>query len=271
MDPIVSSEWLKANIDNPNLILLEAQLNANPAASLATSGIQEIKNTRVFDLKNDFCDTTSSFPNTLPSAAQFEANCRALGINKSSIIVVYDRKGIYISPRVWWLFRTMGHSAVYVLNGGFPDWEQQGFTTENRTDRTYPLGDFKSSFQPDNWVDFDFVKTNTQTQDNLVIDARSADRFQGIASEPRKGLRSGHIPHSLNLPYTTVLENGKYKSKPELKSLLNPMITAGKKLIFSCGSGITACIILLAFELINADTKAVYDGSWTEWAQRSED
>jgi len=259
---IVSAEWLHDNLDNPDLIILDATQKKNIEE-------RQIKGARHFDIKTVFSDTNSPYPNMLADAVQFEKNCRILGINKSSHIVVYDNKGIYTSPRVWWMLKTMGHENVVVLDGGFPVWKKRGFETEKVRMRVYKTGDFAADFTSENLKDFDFVKGNIATTDALVIDARSAGRFNGTEPEPRVGLRGGNIPNSVSIPFKTLLdEEGKYKSSEELEKVFKSVVLEDKPLVFSCGSGITACVVLLASEGILENEKAVYDGSWTEWAQR---
>lgn len=117
------------------------------------------------------------------------------------------------------------------------------------------------------YVIFIDIKDNVEKKKELVVDARSAGRFNGTSPEPREGLRSGCIPNSINIPYTEVLKDGKFRSEQELMEIFNNRINDDRPLVFSCGSGITACIILLAAEIIGKKDMAVYDGSWTEWAQ----
>ena len=259
---IVSSEWLNENLDNPNLVILDATQEKNRQAI-------QIKGARYFDIKTAFSDTNSEYPNMLADATQFEKNCCILGINKSSQIVVYDNLGIYTSPRVWWMFKTMGHENVAVLDGGFPDWVKHNFETEKVQARVYKTGDFAADFDSNNVRDFSFIKDNISNSDALVVDARSAGRFNGTVPEPRAGLRGGNIPNSVSIPFKNLLdEDGKYKSKEDLQKVFKAVCTDDKPLIFSCGSGITACVVLLASEGILENDKSVYDGSWTEWAQR---
>jgi thiosulfate/3-mercaptopyruvate sulfurtransferase len=256
---LVSSEWLHENLGNPNLVILDASQKSN------TSDLR-IQGSRFFDMKNVFCDQTSEFPNTFPSTAQFETGCRDLGINSTSEIVVYDNLGIYSSPRVWWMFKTFGHKKVYVLNGGLPDWIEKGFETENAIESSYENGDFKAKLSTENIKEFSFIKSNIALGTHLLIDARSKGRFDGTAEEPRAGLRSGHIPASINIPFSRLLENGMFKSEIELRKIFQVANVDNRPLIFSCGSGVTACIVLLASELVLENPTAVYDGSWTEWA-----
>lgn len=261
-NPIVSTQWLHEHLNDPNLIVLEARLDQNQShLENQKTGLQ-IKGARLFDIKNDFSDTSNPLPNTFPSEEQFTAESQKLGINSNSTIVVYDTLGIYSSPRAWWMFKSMGHSNVFVLDGGLPEWIKEGFPTENQQQITYPKGNFKAKFQPELIKTKEQILENIATQKAILMDARSADRFYATNEEPRSGLRSGHIPGSINFPYTELQENGKFKPTSALKEILK---LNDQPLFFTCGSGITACIVLLACELISDNPKAVYDGSWTEW------
>lgn len=261
--PILSALWLYNNLEDPDLVILDASEKKDKGDLINI----QIEGARHFDLKKEFSDTSSELPNTLPSPKQFENSCRKLGINNSSKIVVYDNLGIYISPRVWWMFKVMGHQNIAVLNGGLPEWIRQGYETVKHKENKIKPGDFKAKFNPEMVKDYDFVSSNVSLQQSVLIDARSPGRFEGIAPEPREGLPSGHIPGSLNLPYTDVLKNGKFKSREDLSEIFNNLKINEKPLVFSCGSGVTACIILMASELVLKNDKSVYDGSWTEWAQ----
>lgn len=262
IDPILSAEWLHQHLDDPNLIVLDAS-QASEFNSIQIPGARPV------DLQRDFSLTTTPFPTMLADPEHVEQACRRIGIHSSSTIVVYDNLGVFFSPRVWWMFKTMGHDNISVLNGGLPNWVASGFATEPKTSRSYEPGDFRASFNATSVKSFDEVQENIRTQESLLIDARSAGRFAGTAPEPREGLRSGHIPHSINLPYERVLANGAIKPKDELIPIFEELGIDDQPLIFSCGSGISACIILLACELVRDNHTSVYDGSWTEWAQRT--
>lgn len=264
---LVSVAWLNQYLHDPNLIILDASQSDNKSGLVADAEGIQIKGARFFDLKNEFSDPISPFPNTLPTPEAFEAACRKLGINKNSQLVVYDDLGAYSSPRVWWMFRTMGHKKVSVLDGGLPAWIAEGFETEPVQEQTFEPGNFVAHFRPGQVKSIDFVADNLEGANALVIDARSAGRFAGTAPEPRKGLASGHIPGSVNLSFEAVLDGGKFKSPAELRTLFEALEIDDRPLVFSCGSGLTACIILLASELVNPNSTAVFDGSWTEWAQ----
>lgn len=263
---LVSVSWLKDNIDNPNVVVLDASIpivTENPQTSTKIT----ITGTRFMDLKNVFSDSNAILPNTMPSARQFELGCQNLGVNSNSIIVIYDSKGIYSSPRAWFLFKTMGHDAVAVLDGGLPEWMKQGGNCSSEYAQGYPLGDFKSNFNPAKFKNTDTILENIKTGNFLVIDARNKERFLGLVSEPRAHLKRGHIPKSINLPFTKLLKDGKFHPKQELKTIFEDVSVGNYPLLFSCGSGITACILLFAANLILENELFLYDGSWSEWGE----
>ncbi len=262
---LVSIEWLNDHLDDKDIIILDASFRTNDLNS--NKGIQ-IKGARFFDLKNIFRDTESALPNTVPNPASFTANCQQLGINKTSKIIIYDTKGIYTSPRAWWLFKLMGHQQVAVLNGGLPAWIEQGFETESISNIDFKTGDFEAIFNTEKIKYIQEIIENAQHKTTQIIDARSEGRFNGTAPEPRAELKSGHIPNSKSLPYTSVIENGKFKSEEELTALFEQLQLDERSLSFTCGSGITACIIALAADQVLEHPKSVFDGSWTEWAIR---
>lgn len=264
-NPIVSVKWLHEHVDDPDLIILDASQHLNQVKVESRFQDIQIKGTRYFDIKNDFSDIESPLPNTLPSPEVFAKAARKLGVNNDSKIVVNDSLGLYSSPRAWWLFKIMGHENVWVLDGGLPEGAKHSYTVEKTEKRTYSLGNFESNFKPKLFKTKEQILENITTKEALLIDTRSEDRFFGATEEPRIGLRSGHIPGSINIPYSTIIRNGKFLPKEELARILPQ---DDKPLLFSCGSGVTACIDLIAYELIgNNKPKAVYDGSWTEWGQ----
>ncbi len=263
-NPIVSTAWLQEHLNDPKLILLEARLEQNQSNLENKFQDLQIKGARLFDIKNNFSDTNNPLPNTFPSAEKFTAECQKLGINQNSTIIVYDTLGIYSSPRAWWMFRAMGHSNIFVLDGGLPEWIKNGYSTEIRQENPCAKGNFEAKLRPNFIKNKEQILENIHTKEARLIDARSKERFYASNEEPRAGLRSGHIPGSTNLPFTELQKNGKYKSKEALSKILN---LNNQPLLFTCGSGITACIVLLACELISDNPKAIYDGSWTEWGQ----
>jgi thiosulfate/3-mercaptopyruvate sulfurtransferase len=262
---LVSIDWLKDNLQDPTLIILDASQQVNQANVSPEFAEIQIQGARFFDIKNDFSDSSSPLPNTFPDPQAFAIAAQKLGINTTSKIVAYDSLGIYSSPRAWWLFQIMGHENVWVLDGGLPAWVKADFPIEKISPNTFTPGNFESNFNPSMVKNTADVLANIKSKAAVLIDARSNDRFLGLTPEPRAGLHSGHIPGAINIPYTDLVQNGYFLSKEKLNAILPNQETA---LIFSCGSGITACIDYLAYEIIGSkNERSVYDGSWTEWGQ----
>jgi thiosulfate/3-mercaptopyruvate sulfurtransferase len=264
--PLVSASWLAQHIDDVDLIVLDASSSSNISGKKPEFEDCFIQGARYFDLNNKFSDSNAPFPNTMPSQEQFQQEARNLGINNESSIVVYDNLGLYNSPRVWWMLKAMGHKHVAVLDGGLSAWVHAGFPTSATHATNYAHGNFTASFNSDALVAMDEVKANIASKQFTLIDARSKGRFNGTAPEPREGLSSGHVPGSCNVPFQEVLNNGFMKSEEELRAIFDKLMLADKPLVFSCGSGLTACITLLAAEFVLPNQMAIYDGSWTEWA-----
>lgn len=272
MQSLVSTEWVFKNREAEQLVLLD--VSPTKTAKGKVSALQEltIPHARIGDLKQHFSDEASPYPNTVPSAQHFNRSCQALGINQDANIVVFDNLGIYTSPRIWWLFKTMGHTKVAVLDGGLPAWVKMGFPTIRREDIShhYKPGNFEGSRRDENIMTYQNVVDNETSQDFLLVDGRSSGRFQGTDPEPRKHLKSGHIPNSINLPYQQLLENGQYKSPQVLRDTFNQcgIHDTTNNLVFSCGSGVTACIVMLGYEIAYGPSHKLYDGSWTEYAEK---
>ncbi|WP_246202699.1 3-mercaptopyruvate sulfurtransferase [Fulvivirga lutimaris] len=268
MNAVVSAAWLKDNLHDPDLVILDASLKVNVSGKKSDYDGIKIPGARFFDLEGEFSDNASGLPHTLPSEAAFEQASQKLGINNNSKIVVYDNMGIYTAPRVWWMYKVMGHKNVAVLDGGLPGWAQASYPTEPITAHKIAIGNFKAKLDTSQVKSVVDVKGNLDSQEFVVIDARSAGRFNGTEPEPRAGLRGGHIPNSLSVPFQDLIDDGHFKSKEELTEIFESLGVRDQPLVFSCGSGVTACVTLLGSEGILNNPKAVYDGSWTEWAQR---
>jgi thiosulfate/3-mercaptopyruvate sulfurtransferase len=267
LNPLVSVTWLSEQLNNPNLLILDVSLETNVANIEVEHPNIQIKGARYFDLKGTFSDLDNSLPNTLPSPEYFEKEARNLGINNNSIIVVYDNMGIYASPRVWWMFKSMGHEKIAVLDGGLPEWISKKLPTESIQQQEVIKGNFAASFNPTTQKTAAQILENIVSKEAIVIDARSNERFCGLVSETRKNLKSGHIPDSVNLPFLDVLKNGKFISKDEIVALFKKLKIENKPHIYTCGSGLTTCILILASEIISKKNHFLYDGSWTEWGQ----
>ena len=261
---LVSVDWLKAHLHDEKLVLLNATL-PKVTGSDSPPEIQQIPGTRLFDIKNKFSNTLAPFPNTLPSEEQFNEEAQNLGIDNDSILVVYDDYGFYSCARAWWLFKAFGHQQVAILDGGLVMWKTAGFPLEENQHHSFKKGNFKGTYNPQAFQFFNDIQSLKDDANSLIVDARTKDRFEGLLPEPREGLRSGHIPNSVNLPFQQLLSGNQMKSLVDLKAMFEYLNPQNKKMVFSCGSGVTACILALGAELSGYENLSVYDGSWTEY------
>ena len=266
VDSIVSVQWLRENLSAENLILFDASMKPIfPVANPTLETPAHIPGSLRFDFDDVLCDHNTSLPHMMPSPEFFENEMQKYGVNNDSVIVVYDKVGVYSSPRAWWMFRALGHDQVAVLDGGLPAWIQAGYETVPNLATPKGRGDFASLPQGGLFVDSKSVVQALADSAFSVIDARSAGRFKGQDPEPRAGLRGGHMPGAVNVPYVDVLENGRMSARSDLQKIFDQY--KEKKMIFSCGSGVTACVLALAAEQAGFKDLAVYDGSWSEWGR----
>lgn len=267
-DPVVSVAWLAARLDAPDIRIVDAS-SFMPGSDRDARGEYEaghIPGAVFFDI-NEICDTDTDLPHMMPSAEKFTSRVQKLGLGDGSRIVVYDSLGIFSAPRVWWMFRHMGHEDVVVLDGGLPAWIAAGHDLEDMP----PIPrerHFTVRRRADLIRDMNQVKDKLASGTAQIIDARSAGRFAGSAPEPREGLPSGHMKGALNVPFTNVLNaDGTLKDTASLSELMRAGgVDLSGRIVTSCGSGITACVLALALARLGRWDVPVYDGSWTQWA-----
>ena len=270
--PIMSADALKGLIGRNNLRIVDASWRM-PGEEHARRDheIRRLPGAVFFDL-DDIADKTSDLPHMLPSPQDFAAAVGDLGISDNDDVVVYDDKGLFSAARVWWTFRAMGHDKVSVLDGGLAAWECAGGPTEKGaatpTPTRYDIGIARVLARNANEVG-EFLKR----KDGIVLDARPTPRFEGAASEPRPGLRSGAMPGAVNLPLAELLTpNGRLKPVAELARLFHDRgVHMETPVITTCGSGVTAAALSLALERLSHQNHAVYDGSWAEWGRETND
>ena len=213
------------------------------------------------------CDQKSNLPHTIPNTNQFEASVKKLGIKNSDHIVIYSKDGIGTSPRVWWLFKIFGHKKISILNGGIKSWIDEGGGISKGKIEKFTNINYKANYNNAHFCNLSDMQEVTKKHVCQIIDARSKGRFDGILPEPRKNIRSGHIPGSQNLPYQNLIDNNGYLlDSKKLKILLSKKnININEPIISTCGSGVSACVLAFALESIGKQNWKIYDGSWTEW------
>lgn len=264
---LVSTDWLAQHLADPDLRIIDASwyLPDMGRDARAEYDAGHIPGARYVDI-DDLSDHRSPLPHMAPPVEKFISRMRGLGIGDGHQVVVYDGMGLFSAARVWWLFRLMGKQDVAVLDGGLPKWKAEGRPLEDMPPVTR---DRHITVQRQaHWVkDVSQVAAASKLGDWQIVDARAAARFRGEAPEPRPGLRAGHIPGAISLPFTGLLNpDGTMKSESGLRAALTEAgVDLDKPVITSCGSGVTAAVITLALERLGHRRHALYDGSWAEW------
>ncbi|HLS68230.1 MAG TPA: 3-mercaptopyruvate sulfurtransferase [Kiloniellales bacterium] len=269
---LVSTEWLAARLQEPDLRVVDATyyLPNEEGDARAEYAAEHIPGAVFFDI-DEIKDPNSPLPHMLPPPEIFSSKVRHLGLGDGNRIIVYDRRGLFSAARVWWSFRVFGHREVAVLDGGLPKWKAEGRPLDDRP--VVPMErHFTARLDTTQVRDQEQLLRNLESGREQVIDARSRGRFEGVAPEPRDGLRSGHIPGSLNLPFSELLQEDKTLLPPE--QLRERFAAAGldgdRPIVTTCGSGVTAAVLALALTCLGRRDVAVYDGSWSEWGQPGE-
>ena len=264
---VVSAEWLAKHLGEPDLRVLDGtwhmpQLQRDAHAEFLQA---HVPGAAFFDIDR-IADHTTSLPHMLPTAEAFAAAVGALGIGSGDRVIVYDVRGVISAARVWWTFRAFGHDRVAVLDGGLRAWTAAGHRVESG-EPAPPRREFRATHRPELVRSLDAVRRNLATRAEQIVDARSRGRFEGTEPEPRAGLRGGHIPGSVNLPYETLYRpDGTLKPAEALRSaFVIAGVDLAKPVTTTCGSGITASVLALALHVVGHPRVAVYDGSWTEW------
>jgi thiosulfate/3-mercaptopyruvate sulfurtransferase len=268
--PLVSTAWLADRLGGPRVRVVDASWHMPASGRDAAAEFKgsHIPGAVFFDLDANSAPDTP-LPHMLPTADAFGRSMAALGLSNEDTIVVYDTSGVNVSaPRAWWMFRAMGHEAVAVLDGGFGKWVSEGRPVEQGITAPAP-GTFMARLDAERVASRAQVQAIASADDAQVVDARSPGRFAGTEAEPRPGLRSGHIPGSRNVHFRSLVrENGTLKSAAELRQVFEAAeVDVSRPVVASCGSGVTACTIVHALEVLGQRGARVYDGSWSEWGQ----
>jgi thiosulfate/3-mercaptopyruvate sulfurtransferase len=264
-----STEWLSENRNKPNVVIVDGStyLPTHGRDARAEYLAGHIPGAVFFDI-NAVADHSTDLPHMMPGPAQFAEAVGALGIADTDTIVVYDGLGLFSAPRVWWTFRTFGATNVFILDGGMPAWKAEGRPTE-AGEVKHERRKFNAEMKTDAVANADDVQMAINTGSSQIVDARSPGRFAGTEPEPRKGLRSGHMPGARNVPFTDIVENGRLASREKIAAAFAKAgVDTDKPVITSCGSGVTAVVLALGLDALGAKPARIYDGSWTEWGGR---
>lgn len=264
---LVSTDWLAAHLSDPDLRVLDASwylpdMGRDPKAEYDTAHIPGAR----FVPLDEVSDARSELPHMAPPVEKFMSRMRKWGVGDGHQVVVYDGAGLFSAARLWFLFKLMGKADVAVLDGGFPKWQAEGHPVEDMPPMMRDRH-MTTSRQAHLIKDVTQVAQAAKLGTHTIVDARAADRFRGEAPEPRPGMRAGHIPGSLNVPFKTLLnDDATMLPNDQLRAVFDAAgVDLAKPIITSCGSGVTAAVVNLALARLGHDTNALYDGSWSEW------
>jgi thiosulfate/3-mercaptopyruvate sulfurtransferase len=263
---------LAAELGDANLGVIDASWHLPPTGRIGAAEFRRghIPGAVFFDI-DTIADLGQNLPHMLPKPEAMVKEMRALGLGDGMRFVVYDALGLFAAARVWWTLRAYGVEEVRILDGGLPKWIKEGRPLETGEAPARPARPFTPRLDPSFIASRDEVREALESGSAQVVDARPADRFRGDAPEPRPGVKSGHMPGSLNLPFVEIVDDGHLKSPEALRAAFAAhKVDLNKPIITTCGSGVTAAILALAVEEAGGKVEGLYDGSWAEWGARDD-
>ena len=270
---VVSTDWLAARLGTSGIRVVDASwyLPGSGRDGAAEYRAGHIPGAVFFDI-DAISDQQSRLPHMLPPATDFAAHMAKIGLNDLDTLVIYDGSGVNLSAaRVWWTFRTFGHEQVAVLDGGMGKWRAEQRPIEQGT-VTLPVGNFTARLDGRAVRNLAAVRANIVNRSEQLVDVRSRGRFDGLEPEPRPGLRAGHVPGSINLPYTELVGSNGTLLPPEAlrRRLAEAGVDLNRPVIATCGSGTSACALVLGLHSVGHTQAAVYDGAWSEWGAQED-
>jgi thiosulfate/3-mercaptopyruvate sulfurtransferase len=267
----VTCDWLAARLGEPELGIVDGSWHLPPTGRVGSEEFRlgHIPGAVFFDI-DAIADTSTGLPHMLPDETKFADEMTTLGLGDGMRFVVYDSPGLFAAARVWWTLRAFGAEDVAILDGGLPQWRREGRPIESGDAHPRPRS-FTPRLNRAFVASLDDVRRTLAAGSAQVVDARPADRFEGRAPEPRPGVRSGHIPGSLNLPFVEIVEHGRLKRGAALNQAFAARgLDLAKPVVTTCGSGVTAAVLALAVEEAGGQVAGLYDGSWSEWGARAD-
>lgn len=270
MNPLVTTSWLASRLHDPDVVVLDATLPPVGVTlkvdTRARYVAEHIPGAMFFDIE-ELSDRSTSLPHMLPTPEAFSRSMSALGVGDAMTIVIYEQEGVFSAPRAWWMLRTFGAQSVRFLDGGLRAWTKAGLPTQSGNVDRSPAT-FHAALVREAVKDFFQIQQGIAAHAQ-ILDARSAGRFAGTVPEPRPGLSSGHMPGATSIPYTDLVEEGRLKNAEELGHIFDAKgVDRKQPITTTCGSGVTAAVIALGFEIAGAEQVSLYDGSWAEYAAR---
>lgn len=268
----VAADWLAEHINDPQIQIIDARM-APPGQEHRDLGAEyragHLPGAVFFDIEA-LSDHTNPLPHMMPRPEAFAVAMRELGVNSDKHLVVYDEGNLFSAPRAWWMLKTFGVSNVSILAGGLAGWQRDELLLETG-DVKRSEGDFEVKFAPENIKRLTDVLVASHEGSVQLVDARPAPRFLAQADEPRPGLKRGHIPGAKNVPWGDLVINGELKTTDELEAIFERQgVNVNAPIIASCGSGVTAAVVMLALATLDAPDVTLYDGSWSEWGARAD-
>ncbi|MFS4432446.1 3-mercaptopyruvate sulfurtransferase [Citrobacter farmeri] len=268
----VAADWLAEHIDDPQIQIIDARMA--PPGQEDRDVAQEYRSGHIpgavfFDIEA-LSDHTSPLPHMMPRPESFAVAMRELGVDQDKHLIVYDEGNLFSAPRAWWMLRTFGVENVSILGGGLAGWQRDELPLQEGNVEL-PEGDFDAAFNPEAVVRVTDVLLASHEKSAQIVDARPAARFNAETDEPRPGLRRGHVPGALNVPWTELVQDGELKTTDELDAIFfRHGVSFDRPIIASCGSGVTAAVVVLALTTLDVPDVALYDGAWSEWGARAD-